>query len=430
MKSNYPIIPILNQKSKFFCAAKWTELYLYHNHGLSNSCHHPIPHEIPADLLRDPFVLHNTPHKLKMQQLMMDGHKPEECHMCWHIEDSDSDAVSDRFVKSQKWAKEVESLVPDKHNVPKMVEVVFDNYCNLQCSYCDSGQSSSWATRITQNPLLLETDYRHLYSKVHIAPGSTKQEYLAAWNQWWPSISSKVEYVKVSGGEPLMSPNFWNFIDSGVDAPTTSLSINSNFSVKPQLVDKFISATTGFKQVLIGASIDATGAIAEYARQGLTYQLFRDNIDRYLSTTDSKYRLYLQSTVRILSVWGLIDKLNLNLELKQQYPGRISSMYTTVVRFPEFQNVLLLPEALTQKLSNDVGTWLAHNRTYLSVDEQSVVNKIRTYLETRPEPLNAIDQGKLKLDFKKFLLYYNNTSKHNYRDIYPAEFVDWIETIK
>lgn len=133
----------LDKRSKFFCPAKWTELYLYLNHGNTNSCHHPIPHRIPKELLDDPYVLHNTPFKLQQQQLMVNGQRPEECHMCWHIEDADPNVVSDRFVKSVMWQDQIETLTVDKHSIPNLIEVVFDNLCNLTCSYCDSGQSSA-----------------------------------------------------------------------------------------------------------------------------------------------------------------------------------------------------------------------------------------------------------------------------------------------
>ena len=86
-RKDHPTYKLLQERSDFFCTAKWNELFLYLNHGLCNSCHHPIPHEIPKELLGDPNVLHNTPHKLAQQQLMIDGKRPKECHMCWHIED-------------------------------------------------------------------------------------------------------------------------------------------------------------------------------------------------------------------------------------------------------------------------------------------------------------------------------------------------------
>lgn len=322
-RKEYPVFQLLENKSKFFCPAKWTELYLYLNHGNSNSCHHPIPHKIPKELLDDPSVLHNTPHKLNMQQLMMDGHRPNECHMCWHIEDMDPDVVSDRIIKSESWADKISALTVDPKYVPEFIEVVFDNYCNLNCSYCDSGQSSSWAAKIHTNPLVLETDYRQLYSTIHVEPGTTKPEYYNAWVKWWSQIKQQVRYLKISGGEPLMSKNFWHFTQTLGQEKLRSLLINTNLSVDQSLVQRLIQISSSFESVQLGVSIDATGDIAEYTRQGLDYQKLLSNIDLWAKNNNTDSKIYLQSTVNILSIWGLLDKFDLNIELKNKYPNVI-----------------------------------------------------------------------------------------------------------
>mgnify|MGYP003122122351 FL=1 len=75
---------------RFYCSAKWQELFLFLNSGMTNSCHHPLPHKIPLDELeKNIFALHNTKHKMKMQELLLKGERPKECHMCWHIEGAD-----------------------------------------------------------------------------------------------------------------------------------------------------------------------------------------------------------------------------------------------------------------------------------------------------------------------------------------------------
>ena len=428
-RKDYPIHKILESKSKFFCPAKWTELYLYLNHGNSNSCHHPIPHEIPEDLLGDPAVLHNTPHKLRMQQLMLDGQRPEECHMCWHIEDSDPAAVSDRIIKSQHWQEHIEDLKIDPHYVPSLIEVVFDNYCNLTCSYCDSGQSSSWAAKIHNNPLLLETDQRQLYSKIHIQPGTTKAAYLDAWLNWWPKIQHQVQTIKISGGEPLISKNFWKFVDSIGTAKQLTLAINSNFSVDSKYLRRLADLAGNFASINIGASIDATGAVAEYARQGLDYKQFLANLEYWCSQTPTNCGVYLQSTVNILNVWGLTDKFDLGIQLRQQYPDRITDLYCTVVRSPEFQSIGILPIHLKQQLHNQMNEWVVKNGEYLTNEERSYIQKIISYLVNDPTPMHNFTQRQLELDFVKFLQYYNKTSKQKYQAIYPAEFVEWIHTI-
>jgi hypothetical protein len=429
MNKQYAVIPLLEKKSKFFCPAKWTELFLYLNHGTSNSCHHPLPHEIPIELLSDPAVLHNTPHKLEQQRLMMNGIRPNECHMCWHIEDSNPSAVSDRIIKSQQWQDKISDLDVDPDYVPPFIEVVFDNYCNLSCSYCDSGQSSSWAAKVHTQPLQLKSDHRQLYSKIHIAPGTTKQEYLDAWVKWWPQIRDRVQMLKISGGEPLMSKNFWHFVKSLGTAPNLTIAINSNCSVDIKYLKRFAEYAPNFRKVIISASIDATGDIAEYSRQGLDYKQFLTNVEYWCSETLGNCFLKLQSTVSILNVWGLTDKFDLNIQLRKKYPDRVLDFYSTVVRAPEFQSVLLLPDTIKHTIGHKIQHWIENNKQLLTNSEQVFANKTVGYLLDNPVPQHNFDNRVLEIDFVKFLQYYNSSSKLKYQQIYPTEFLDWIQTI-
>lgn len=428
-RKSYPVYAILKDRSEFFCPAKWTELFLYLNHGTSNSCHHPLPHHIPIDSLINPGALHNTAHKMDQQRLMLEGQRPHECHMCWHIEDMDPDVVSDRILKSQEWSEHISTLSVDPTYVPPFIELVFDNYCNLSCSYCDSGQSSSWAAKIHKHPLELITDHRQLYSKIHIAPGSTKQQYFDAWMNWWPQVRNKIKVMKVSGGEPLMSKNFWEFTKQFRPGENYRFDINSNLTVNPNLFDKFIEVTSNVESAGLAASIDAVGDMAEYVRQGLDYQLFLQNVDRWCTSDHTINFLWLQSTVNILSVWGLVDKLNLHLELKRKYPNKVSTFYTTIVRHPEFQSVLLLPLKLRQQLHDQLREWLAINHNVLAEKEIAMISRTAAYLISDPAHLQNFQRKDLEQDFKKFLHYYDLSAKKSYKQIYSHQFCEWVESI-
>lgn len=429
LKQQYPVFEILDSRSAFFCPAKWQELYLYLNHGTSNSCHHPLPHAIPQDMLDDPWVLHNTPHKLAVQQQMLQGQRPDECHMCWHIEDLD-DVPSDRIWKSQLWQSSIPDLEVDRQHVPPFIEVVFDNHCNLTCSYCDAGQSSRWAARIHRQPLELQTDYRQLYSKIHIAPGSTQQPYFDAWRAWWPQIQHQVRMLKVSGGEPTMSPRFWQLIDDLGTVPDLELSINSNFSVDTGLIKKLAQVAPRVGGILAGVSLDAVGTMAEYARQGLDYALLRSNLDHWLGQTPNNCRVYLQSTVTVLNVWQITDMFDLSLALRQQYPERVIDFYSTVVRFPEFQSVNILPEFIRRNLSMHIHRWYETRQAELGEQERIVVQKLAGYLENDPQGMHDLDLDTLQADFVRFLLYYEQSSRHRYQDVYPPEFLEWVADIQ
>lgn len=425
-RSEYPIYKILEQRSEFFCPAKWTELYLYLNHGNSNSCHHPIPHKIPAELLSsNPEVLHNTPHKLKMQQLMIDGHRPTECHMCWHIEDLGPAAISDRIHKSQLWEDEIATLTVDPTYIPKFIEVVFDNTCNLMCSYCDSGQSSTWENKIKSVKLFLKTDYRKLYYRPGIE--TINDEYFNAWMQWWPTIKDQVTYLKLSGGEPLLSKNCWQFLDGLTNSPQLTLAVNSNLSFNELVIDRLLKKANKFKLVTISASIDAVTNIAEYARQGLNFELFLNNIKYWCVNGSDNCTITLQSTTNVFNIWGLTDFFDLSIDLRKQFPSKVLGSYNTLVRFPEYQSISILPDELKQELVIKINKWLDINKNDLFASEIDYIEKIVVYLSNDPEPMHNISLRDLRLDLIKFIAYYDETAIKKFKDVYPKEFVSWIE---
>jgi organic radical activating enzyme len=425
-QKDLPIYQKLESRSKFFCPRKWNDLFLYLNHGNSNSCSLPPPHQIPAELLDDPFVLHNTPHKLKMQQLMIDGHRPNECYSCWQIEDLNENILSDRLLHSTPWEQDISNLTVDQHHIPKFIEVVFDNVCNFSCSYCDSGQSSSWATIIKKRPFFLKSDTQHKYNKVWIKPGSTKQEYFDAWMKWWPSINQSVKYLRISGGEPLLSDNFWQFLEIlKVSNPDLEISINSNLSCDIKTLEKFISSTTQFKKVIIAASIDASGRIAEFTRQGLDIETFYRNVTYYLDNAGKNFYLYLQSTTNVFGVWGLTDVFEYQIKLRDTYEDKIGTYFNVIVRAPEFQCIALLPAPIKQQLINNFSDWLSKREHFLNQDEISHVNKVVEFLRTENNLLGN-DREVLRKDLARFTRIYEKNSKHKLEDIYPREFIEWL----
>lgn len=420
----------LAKRGKFFCPAKWTELYLYLNHGNTNSCSHPIPHKIPLEELDENVsALHNTKYKMEQQQLMLDGERPPECHMCWSLEDADEYVLSDRIRKGRKWESEIEEIGVNINHVPKFIEVIFDNTCNLSCSYCDSGQSSTWANHTKRNPILLATDHRNLYSRVDIQPGSLNQRYNLAWKEWFNEIKYKLQTLKVSGGETLLSQNFWSFMSEITELKHMNFMINSNFTVKSELIDQLTEYEKYFKKFKVMASLDATGSIAEYARQGLDYELFLDNCHRYLKNTSNAV-LQLQSTMSPLNIFGYTDMIDLNLELRKQYGDRIEPIYSTMVRFPEFQSLHILPDHIRTLLVEQLKSWYRQRSQSLLNEEQDMFNKILAYITERPKMLKDFDIEKLQRDFCKFVKYYDGFSKHKFSDVYPDPFVKWVEEIK
>jgi hypothetical protein len=107
----------------------------------------------------------------------------------------------------------------------------------------------------------------------------------------------------------------------------------------------------------------------------------------------------------------------------------VLDFYSTIVRAPEFQSVSLLPAAIKQTIGQRMQHWMSNNEQFLTKTEQTFANKTIGYLIDNPIPQHTFDQRVLEIDFIKFLQYYNNSSKLKYQQVYPTEFLNWIQLI-
>ena len=210
---------VLDPLSKSFCAAKWYNATIWLGSGMSTSCHHPPAHLVDKDKVSiNPKLLHNTPQKKHDRELMLKGERPGGCEYCWKIEDMGRDAVSDRVYKSKIYP--IQAL-NDAYNTPadadvalRTLEIAFDRTCQFACSYCNPAFSSTWVKDIRNNgPYTnLVSDGRNHFTHTHESSqlyryGETNP-YVEAFFQWWDSeLHSTLQELRITGGEPLISPH-------------------------------------------------------------------------------------------------------------------------------------------------------------------------------------------------------------------------------
>jgi len=235
----------LNKKGCGFCLAKWTQVTMHLGVGLTHSCHHPVQHKIPlAELKRNPSALHNTRYKKLKRKEMLEGKRPAECNYCWNIEDN-SDSFSDRTFKSaEPWSLDQMEKIKasdwrENYN-PRYVEVSFSNTCNLKCAYCGPQYSSKWveeiekhgeyktSTKFNSIKLLKERDEMPILK-------SQPNPYIDAFWEWWPDLYPDLHTFRITGGEPLLSPDTFKVLEyiqeNWEQNPNLSLAINTNLAV-------------------------------------------------------------------------------------------------------------------------------------------------------------------------------------------------------
>lgn len=329
----------LNAVSPSFCLAKWLQVTVHLQNGQTHSCHHPGTHKVPLEELQDdPSALHNTKKKKSYRKMMLEGERPKECEYCWKIEDAHKDNLSDRTFKSaDNWAypklQEVAKKPWDMSVNPQYLEVSFGNECNFKCAYCAPHISSALMVEYqkfgaykTMPAFALDNiknDGMFPYSKDEHNP------YVEAFWKWWPNLTDDLKVFRITGGEPLINPNTFKFLEflKKNPMPELSLAINSNLGIpKPTLrkfLDeiKYITQNGLIKDFQLYTSVDTYGKNAEFVRFGLNYDDYMKTVRTFLEEVP-EVQLVFMCTYNAFSVINFRKYLEEVTALKKEFKNK------------------------------------------------------------------------------------------------------------
>lgn len=186
--------------------------------------------------------------------------------------------------------------------------VCFDNICNLKCVTCSPIHSSQ---------LITEWDDLNLYQ------GNYDKKYYTRISKQAPD---KIEFVKdvlanssfdrlrleIFGGEPLINPNIFKFIDWVADQPfakSTMLSITSNGTTYTEKIEEYAKK---FQFMSLQLSIDGTDDMFEYLRYGTDYNKTYNIINQYYSLWDHypNFTLSMNYTLSWMNSLHFVDFYN------------------------------------------------------------------------------------------------------------------------
>lgn len=450
---------MIDPVSESFCGAKWYNATIWLGHGGTTSCHHPPAHQIDLeDIKENPSAIHNSRHKKKMRQMMQEGTRPKECEYCWKIEDmgQDSDGnepVSDRVYKTviyeDRDLQHIATLDPNADVNLKTCEVAFDRTCQLACSYCNPAFSSTWVKDIRTNGGYqgIKSDARgHFIDDAPYAEpydAGTANPYVDAFWRWWPELSTELEEIRVTGGEPLMTPSIYKLFDwfRETDEPNAKkmrFAINSNLMAKPGLLNKFIDATQHIDHFHLYTSCEAYGPAAEYIRDGLDWEIWTAQFERF--ATEARYDgVHMMMTINALCLDTITEFWDWVLTMKRKYGHQVPGISVNILRFPSFQSPLTLPDNLRKIYHDEISAWLDSVRSkgerdmngveLLQAWEQDQISRLIEYLDVVKTPhRNTAEQHLLHHDFKVFYEQYDARRGFNFRETFPR-LTDWYDSI-
>jgi organic radical activating enzyme len=324
----------INGISPSFCGAKWYNATIWLGNGTTASCHHPPAHKIPLEEVAQSYkAIHNTQYKKLIRKQMLEGERPKECEYCWKIEDMGADKVSDRVYKSVIYTDE--ELVEAKTKFGwtedvdlKTLEIAFDPNCNFACSYCNSSFSTTWQNDIKKNGpyqnLVSDGAAAFQHDGSHSMPYGKKNEnnpYVEAFWKWWEAeLQFSLRELRVTGGEPTMSQDFWKLMkwwENNKDC-NVEFAVNSNLGQKDELFDELLKASHNIKSFHLYTSCESVGAQAEYIRDGLKWEKWLSNVHKMLEHGNVK-SINCMMTINALSLFSITEFMDEMLKIKRKY---------------------------------------------------------------------------------------------------------------
>lgn len=294
-------------ESKTFCMLPWVHMHAFPDGRAYPCCLSDYWHPV-GDLRKNTMeqVWNQTPYK-NMRVNMMNDRECKECTKCY--EQEQHGAFSMRNDANRNYghhigeidATELDGTNP-KFNI-RYWDVRFSNLCNFRCRSCGPIFSSNW---YNDHVKLYNTRPDVLGRPMERVEYTTGDEdgMIAQMEEHIPYL----EQVYFAGGEPLIMKEHYYLLEKLIEAGKTDVRIqyNTNFS-ELRYKDKHVfDYWKHFKNVSVGASLDASGSRAELMRKGTDWNQTVEN--RKLMMKEVPHvDFYVSSTVSSMNVLHVLD---------------------------------------------------------------------------------------------------------------------------
>ncbi len=433
-------IPIMNEISPTFCLAKWHHTTIYLQTGETHSCYHPAPHKVPLEeIVIDPSALHNTNQKKHERLEMLNGGKPSGCNYCWNIEALGEDYISDRkernsTIYTPERFQQIKDGDWDQNINPQYIEISFGNECNFKCGYCHPKHSSSYYKEIKDHgPYDMVKNHRNDIDWFKIYE-EEENPYVEAWWRWWPEVRKTLTILRITGGEPLLQQSTWRLLEDleKNPLPNLELNINTNFGVKPVLIDRLVEKVNNLvngkkiRDFKIFTSMDTWNEQAEYIRTGLDIDAWEKNLDTYLTKTGLPITFMI--TFNILTVTNFQSLLEKILEWRTKYNGNNQNKWqrvrfdTPFLKEPLQYDMNILPKEqfmpyMYSHLQFIKDRMDDHDRTKFSDLEYEKFRRVVDYMQNTNYNNEKINEG--RKDFYQWFTEYDRRRGTDFIRVFP-----------
>jgi radical SAM protein with 4Fe4S-binding SPASM domain len=328
-------------KSDAFCMIPWIHMHAFPDGRAYPCCLGDDKYPI-GNFKQDTMeTVWNQDSYKTMRKNMLEEKPCKECTKCY--EQEQNGFVSMRNSTNKNFGHHI-NIVDQTHDDGhfdnfklRYYDVRFSNLCNFTCRTCGGWFSSSWYKE--------ETDIYgpRNYPSVLFA-GRTE---IDMWEQLEPHIPY-LEQIYFAGGEPLMMEEHYRILKELVKREMFDVKLiyNTNFSRLSLKDDNVLDYWRLFKNVSVGASLDAMGPRAEYIRKGTKWDQIVRNREQMIAQCPNT-DFYVSSTVSLYNAHHLVD---FHRDWVEQGLIRAQDWNINILQGPDRDRVDVLPQTLKDEI--------------------------------------------------------------------------------
>ena len=328
-------------KSDVFCILPWVHMHAYPD-GRAYTCCVANYDSSMGNLRKHTMSEIWNQEKFRTIRIKMLNDEPAtQCQNCYEQERNGLFSLrNDSNRNYGHHIADIDKTLPDgTHPDFKMLywDVRFSNLCNFSCRSCGPVFSSNWYNDHVKLYGSKPKIRNRVMDRVEYTAGNDE----SMLEQMLPHIPY-LEQVYFAGGEPLIMKEHYFMLEKLIEHGKTDIRIqyNTNFS-ELAFKDKHVfEYWKHFKNVSVGASLDASGHRAEIMRKGTVWTQTLENRQR-MKEEVPHVDFYIAATVSVMNVLHILD---FHREWTELGYIRAEDININVLQGPEWYRIDILPE--------------------------------------------------------------------------------------
>ena len=387
-----------SEGNKTFCMAPWTHTYLSPQTERRMCC----ASREPAQSFRQyidtgndakeykPLTLKehwNSDHMRSVRLRMMAGEELSECEVCDH-KLLNTDVY--RSYWNQLFKHKIDEAFDstDGTGATTMPTISFDyrfnNLCNFKCRMCGDMLSSSWEAESRKHKTWTKESQPWMASPLR--EQITKFQDKQVVKEFVEAVETKtIKEIYWCGGEPLMWDMHWKAMQRIIElgfAKEVYVRYNTNLSRTSFKGIKLFDLLPQFQDWQICSSLDGTGEVGEYIRDGLNYEQWLENFKEGLAVAKTSREMRLDYTITMPGLLELKKMFDLSREMDTEILTKVMFTFSN----DEILSPLSLPKHLLETLIDEALDYmepLATRKQRSLIDVLKNLRQRQTFVPTK-----------------------------------------------